>query len=56
MQPTIRLRLDKAYNVRELGGMSTREDRVTQWHRFLRADDISRLSDHDIDVLLQYGV
>ena len=56
MQPTIRLRLDKAYNGRELGGMSTREDRVTQWHRFLRADDISRLSDHDIDVLLQYGV
>ena len=42
MQPTIRLRLDKAYNVRELGGMSTREDRVTQWHRFLRPDDISR--------------
>ncbi len=56
MQPTIRLRLEKAYNVRELGGMSTQDNQVTQWHRFLRADDISRLSDHDIDVLLQYGV
>ena len=40
MQNIIRLPLDNAYNVRELGGYYTKDKQITQWHRFLRSDDI----------------
>lgn len=47
MQNIIRLPLDNAYNVRELGGYYTKDKQITQWHRFLRSDDISQLTDQD---------
>ncbi len=56
MQNIIRLPLDNAYNVRELGGYYTKDKQITQWHRFLRSDDISQLTDQDIEFLLNYGV
>ncbi|MBM6798134.1 tyrosine-protein phosphatase, partial [Coprobacillus cateniformis] len=56
MQNIIRLPLDNAYNVRELGGYYTKDKQITQWHRFLRSDDISQLTNQDIQFLLNYGV
>lgn len=55
MKNIIRLPLEKAYNVRELGGYAAKNE-VTNWHRFLRGDDISSLSEHDIQYLKDYGV
>lgn len=52
----IRLPLQNAYNVRDLGGYPTTDGAVTKWRRFLRADDLSNLSADDIDFLLDYGV
>ncbi|MEG0276724.1 MAG: tyrosine-protein phosphatase [Coprobacillus sp.] len=56
MENIIRLPLENAYNVRELGGYYSNTYQSTKWHRFLRADDISCLSESDIDFLLVYGV
>lgn len=56
MESVIRLPLDNAYNVRELGGYSCMNRNTTKWKRFLRADDISALSQNDIAYLKAYGV
>lgn len=56
MENVIRLPLEQAYNIRELGGYYTKDKRITKWHRFLRGDDISHLSNNDIDFLQKYGV
>ncbi len=48
--------LENSYNVRELGGISRMDGKVTKFHSFLRGDDISNLSDNDIRILLDYGV
>lgn len=52
----VRLPLERAYNVRELGGLPTMDGRQTLWRAFLRSDDISKLTDADITTLLDYGV
>lgn len=39
MKPMIRLPLEKAYNIRELGGYGTKDNKLTKWQSFLRADD-----------------
>ena len=52
----VRLPLVFASNVRELGGYPVEEGGQTAYHRFLRADDISELSESDIQFLLRYGV
>lgn len=52
----VRLPLESAYNVRDLGGLPVRDGGQTAWGAFLRADDISALTDGDIRFLLDYGV
>ena len=52
----IRLPLDGAHNVRELGGLPAKDGRQTAWHRFLRADSLEELTDRDAEMLLEYGV
>lgn len=52
----VRLLLQNACNVRELGGYPVKDGGQTVYHRFLRADDISALTDEDTDFLLGYGV
>lgn len=52
----IRLPLDGAHNVRELGGLPAKGGRQTAWHRFLRADSLEELTDRDTELLLGYGV
>lgn len=55
MKNIIRLPLENAHNVRELGGYAT-PNGSTAWHSFLRGDDLSTLSDGDIAYLKAYGV
>lgn len=55
MENIIRLPLQNAYNVRELGGYAGTRG-ITKWKRFLRGDDISALHDEDITYLSDYGV
>lgn len=52
----IRLPLEGACNVRELGGYSTMDGMQTGWHRFLRSDNLSGLTETDVAKLLEYGV
>ncbi len=50
------IRLEGAYNVRDVGGYSTLDGRVTQWRRLLRADSLHRLTAEDQQRLRDYGV
>ncbi|MEG0314983.1 MAG: tyrosine-protein phosphatase [Erysipelotrichaceae bacterium] len=51
-----RLPLEHAYNVRDLGGYASANGMPTNYHRYLRSDDISTLTNADIKLLLDYGV
>ena len=51
----VRLPLERAYNVRELGGYPVPGGQ-TAYHRFLRGDDLSALTDTDVEFLRGYGV
>src|SRR5690625_3878516 len=51
-----RLPLEKAYNVRELGGFVGENNQVTNFRSFLRGDDVSSLSEADINYLLNYNI
>lgn len=52
----VRLPLENAHNVRELGGYPVKGGGQTAYHRFLRADDLSALTDNDMAFLMAYGV
>ena len=43
MEPERHLKVEGAFNVRDLGGYETREGRRTQWRRFLRADCLDKI-------------
>src|SRR5215207_1126812 len=47
---------DACYNVRDLGGYSTKHNRQTRWRAFVRADNLVRLSDAGKKALIAYGV
>ncbi|MBR3325977.1 MAG: tyrosine-protein phosphatase [Atopobiaceae bacterium] len=55
-QDWLRLPLDGAVNVRELGGYPTANGGRTRFHRFLRADSLGRLTPWDKRFLYGYGV
>ncbi|HBT64564.1 MAG TPA: protein-tyrosine-phosphatase [Ruminococcaceae bacterium] len=50
------LRLDGAYNIRELGGYTTVDGKTTKTGVFLRGDGTQSLSDRDLDILNDIGV
>ena len=56
LRPTRRLDLDGSYNLRELGGYSTRDGQETRWKTFLRADSLHRLTKASQTALLDYGI
>lgn len=56
MENMVRLPLEKAYNVRELGGYCTGDKKVTAWHRFLRSDAVDKLTEGDVSFLKEYGL
>lgn len=55
-QCLVRLPLDGAFNVRELGGYPTPNGGQTRFHRFLRGDSLGRLTRWDEKFLHDYGV
>lgn len=50
------LGLETAENVRDLGGYKTRDGKITQWRRFVRAGDMDALSPSDQAKLVDYGI
>lgn len=51
-----RLPLEKAFNVRELGGYAARKGSITKYHQFLRADNLTDITEEDQQFLLNYGI
>ena len=51
-----RLLWDACYNIRDLGGYSTKHKRQTRWRAFIRADNLARLSRDGKKALIAYGV
>ena len=56
MEPTRRLELEGAYNVRDIGGYETVDGHRTRWKTFLRSDGMHRLTAGDQETLLGYGL
>jgi len=50
------IRLNGAFNVRDLGGYAGAKGRTTRWRSVLRADALHKLSPEDIDKLLHLGL
>jgi protein-tyrosine phosphatase len=55
-QTNRRLLWDGCYNVRDLGGYSTKHEKQTRWRAFVRADNLARLSQDGRNALISYGV
>lgn len=51
-----RLPMQKAYNVRELGGYAARKGSITKYHEFLRTDNLTDITEEDKGFLLNYGL
>jgi protein-tyrosine phosphatase len=50
------LPLSGTYNVRDVGGYSTRDGRTIRWRTLLRADSLHRLSDEGRAHLIEHGL
>ena len=50
------VRLEGAVNFRDLGGYRTADGRTTRWRSIFRADDLSRLSRPDREIVRRLGV
>ncbi|GLX66461.1 tyrosine-protein phosphatase [Paenibacillus glycanilyticus] len=50
------IKLEGAYNMRDLGGYETKDGRATKWGRFYRADGLHRLTDSDQRQVLERNV
>ena len=50
------IKLENAFNVRDIGGYPTRDGKVTQWGRFIRSDGLHRIDVNDQNLILDYGV
>ena len=51
-----RLPMEKAYNVRELGGYAAKRGSVTKYHEFLRSENLTDITAGDKQFLLDYGL
>jgi len=56
LHPKRHLNIEGAYNVRDIGGYPTHDGRRTRWKRFLRADNLHRLSPASQTFLIEYGL
>lgn len=50
------LNITSAFNLRELGGYKTSDDKTIKWHKILRSGNLSDLSKKDQSTLEMYGV
>ncbi len=51
-----RVPLEGAFNFRDLGGYSTRDGQHTRWGKLFRADELSELTDSDLDDLMAMDI
>jgi protein-tyrosine phosphatase len=51
-----RVKLEGAYNFRDLGGYRSLDGRRTKWGRIYRSDSLTRLTENDLTVLKQIGI
>lgn len=51
-----RLALEGLCNARDLGGFMTQDGKITKFHRFIRSEEATDLSDNDIKFLVNYNV
>ena len=56
LHPDRHLKVDGAYNVRDIGGYPTRSGGQTRWRQFLRADSLHALTDSGRNKLIDYGM
>ena len=56
LDPRRHIKLENAYNVRDIGGYPTRDGNITQWGSFLRSDGLHRLHLKDRKLILDLGV
>lgn len=56
MENYVRLPLENASNVRDLGGYPSMNNELTNFGYLLRGDDLSKLNQKDIQFLLEYGL
>jgi len=54
--PERHIRLEAAFNVRDLGGYATAQGMATRWRSLLRADALHEVTNGDVDTLLALGV
>lgn len=50
------IKLDGAYNMRDLGGYETTDGQITKWGRIFRADGLNKLTDADQRYILDQNV
>ncbi|WP_336771258.1 tyrosine-protein phosphatase [Paenibacillus sp. MMO-58] len=50
------VKLEGAYNMRDLGGYETNDGQITQWGRLYRADGLHRLTDADQRLIMDRNV
>ena len=56
MEQNRHIRIDGAYNIRDLGGYSNQSGGTTRWRSMLRADSLHRLAEAGVEALLAEGV
>ena len=50
------INLQGAYNFRDMGGYAAQEGKKTKWNTIYRADDLSRLSEADVEILKSFKI
>lgn len=51
-----RVKLERAYNVRDLGGFQTENNETTKWNLLFRSDNLSHLTKRDWSILVEYKI
>lgn len=51
-----RLKLEKAYNVRDLGGFETKNKEITKWNVLFRSDNLCQLTEEDWNRLKEHNI
>lgn len=56
MIPVKHIILEKAFNVRDMGGFVNRDGRLVCWHKLIRSDGLANLTDKDWQTLYDLGI
>ncbi len=54
--PLKRIRLAHAHNLRDLGGIQTKDNRIIRWNKLFRSDNLTELQPDEWDILLERGI